>query len=58
VSAKDALLARYKLGLTVEAMAKRLDVGVRTLFRWEAQGVPRGPCSMVYRMILDGTLPS
>lgn len=48
--------ARAKLGLSHQEMARFMQVGLRTLFRWEAEGVPPGPARLVYQLVLNGEL--
>jgi DNA-binding transcriptional regulator YiaG len=48
---------RESLGMSVEEMAALLEVGVRTIFRYEAQGVPPGPSAILYRLIRTGAWP-
>lgn len=49
--------ARERLNLDQSGMAKLLGVGLRTVFRWEAQGVPPGAARLVYTLVLRDELP-
>lgn len=53
----DARQARERLNLDQWGMAKLLGVGLRTVFRWERQGVPPGPARLVYTLALRDELP-
>ena len=54
----EARAAREKLNLDHWGMAKLLGIGLRTLFRWEAEGVPEGPGRVVYDLVLNDELPA
>jgi len=40
--ARNATEIRTKLGLTQTALAEKAGVNLSTVWRWEAEGVPRG----------------
>lgn len=50
--------ARERLGLDHWGMAQLLGVGLRTFFRWEAEGVTHGPGLVVLDLILNDELPA
>lgn len=58
MTGEQAQEARRKLNLDQWGMAKLLGVGLRTVFRWEAEGVPPGPARLVYDLVLQEELPA
>lgn len=55
ITAAQARHARESiLGEKPDGMARRMGVNVRTLFRWEAQGIPAGPTATLYDLLIRG----
>lgn len=50
--------AREKLGLDAWGMAHLLGIGLRTYFRWEAEGIDHGPALVLLDLILNDELPA
>ena len=56
VAVRDA--RTWMLGWPIPRMAQLLGVSVRTIMRWERDGLEGGPEHLIYRMILAGDFPT
>lgn len=45
---------REALGMRQVDFAKLLQIGERTLIRWEAEGIPPGPAAVLYGLLEQG----